>query len=264
MGSLYSVSKEKVSVKSAVISDSVGQENLDFEKASPNSNIGITDLPSLHFDGPEVPDLAESPPLGDFPSNYDGQMLPLQPPVLFDIDSSSSSSDDENNSEDQSPEQLQIHLESLKSKLRRHQLKIERKKLLLKDLKKVKKNKMEDRRKVKEKLSELIDRQANLEHWLKEVFLFVSDIKERQNDTKITIYQTDKEMVDIKLKMNEIMRKLGLDGVDIDEKKMVELERLNKKRKERNKRKVTKAFNFAFPLSLSFSLEPFLLPLLSL
>ena len=91
---------------------------------------------------------------------------------------------------------------------------------------------MEDRKKVKEALTLLIERQANYEQYLKDVFGFITDVKQRQNDAKLEIYQSDKNMVELKMKINEIRARLGLEGEEIDEKKMVEIDRLHRKKIE--------------------------------
>ena len=57
-------------------------------------------------------------------------------------------------------------------------------------------------------------------------------MKQRQNDAKLEIYQTDKNMVELKMKINEIRARLGLEGEEIDEKKMVEIDRLHRKKIE--------------------------------
>ena len=111
-------------------------------------------------------------------------------------------------------------------------MKTEKKKLLLKDLKQLRKTKLEDRKKVKEALTLLIERQANYEQYLKDVFGFITDVKQRQNDAKLEIYQSDKNMVELKMKINEIRARLGLEGEEIDEKKMVEIDRLHRKKIE--------------------------------
>ena len=115
---------------------------------------------------------------------------------------------------------------------RQQQLKTEKKKLLLKDLKQLRKTKLEDRKKVKEALTLLIERQTNYEQYLKDVLGFITDVKQRQNDAKLEIYQTDKNMVELKMKINEIRARLGLEGEEIDEKKMVEIDRLHRKKIE--------------------------------
>ena len=115
---------------------------------------------------------------------------------------------------------------------RQQQLKTEKKKLLLKDLKQLRKTKLEDRKKVKEALTLLIERQTNYEQYLKDVFGFITDVKQRQNDAKLEIYQSDKNMVELKMKINEIRARLGLEGEEIDEKKMVEIDRLHRKKIE--------------------------------
>ena len=77
-----------------------------------------------------------------------------------------------------------------------------------------------------------LKRQTNYEQDLKDVLCFITDVKQRQNDAKLEIYQTDKNMVELKMKINEIRARLGLEGEEIDEKKMVEIDRLHRKKIE--------------------------------
>ena len=77
-----------------------------------------------------------------------------------------------------------------------------------------------------------LKRQTNYEQYLKDVLGFITDVKQRQNDAKLEIYQTDKNMVELKMKINEIRARLGLEGEEIDEKKMVEIDRLHRKKIE--------------------------------
>ena len=77
-----------------------------------------------------------------------------------------------------------------------------------------------------------LTRQTNYEQYLKDVLGFITDVKQRQNDAKLEIYQTDKNMVELKMKINEIRARLGLEGEEIDEKKMVEIDRLHRKKIE--------------------------------
>ena len=127
-------------------------------------------------------------------------------------------------------------MSKFKDRLRNQQLKVERKKLYLSDLKKLRRRKLDERQSVKALLSALIERQANYEHYLKQAFDFITDVRDRQRCAKLEIYQSDKIMVELKMKINQVGSKLGLNEGDVDQKKLVEINRLNQKKLELEKK----------------------------
>ena len=196
----------------------------------------------LEMSAPDAP--ANSPfPTAGLPSHHDGHILPLQQPVIIeDADSDSSDSDDDEIDLDQAtPEELSLLMTKFKQQMRNKQLKIERKKLYLSDLKKLRQRKIAERKSVKALLTQLIERQANYENYLKQALEFIADVKERQHETRVEVYESDKDMVELKMKINQISAKLGLNEGQFDEKKMVEIERLNKKKIELEKKLTTMA-----------------------
>ena len=204
----------------------------------PTTTVGVSEevelADQLEMAAPDVPTDSPLPSTGLMVSHNEGHLLPLQPPVIIDDDDSSDSSDDEEPDFDLATSGELSHLmNKFKERMRQQQLKIERKKLYLADLKKLRKRKLDERRSVKSLLTQLIERQANYENYLKQAFEFITDVRDRQRAARLDIYQSDKIMVELKMKINQVGSKLGLsEGEVIDQKKMIEIERLNKKKNE--------------------------------
>ena len=229
--------------KASVVDESTEQALTEvFNETEPAEEEAVELVDQLEMSAPDAP--ANSPfPTAGLPSHHDGHILPLQQPVIIedaDIDSSDSD-DDEIDLDQASPDELGSLMARFKQQMRNKQLKIERKKLYLTDLKKLRQRKIAERKSVKTLLTQLIERQANYENYLKQALEFIADVKERQHETRVEVYESDKDIVELKMKINQISAKLGLNEGQFDQKKMVEIDRLNKKKIELEKKLTTMA-----------------------